>query len=516
MCRSRSQFGLSCVLLLGFVTQLAAADDVPLTGAHVLSRLARQPAAFRPPIFHMHKKMTTLQLALVVDGTTSMKRELNELATYLQDLSRLYGHKKLKDVFLAMIVYRDARSPSGPVVLLSDFTNDIEALQKKVAELKPETGEPYFPEAMDQGLHSALTALSWAGPDVKADRRILIIGDAPPYGNEHENRKYPDAELQKLATDGHVTIDAVLVNSGFPQTDDGVLGTSRETATKAAPYAREFLSALSTKTSGAFLDLWNTDQLETLLVPTLVLENLSPLPEPAPTPELTAEAWHNMLANRFASVRGERPALRGVSKLASLKPQSLTTPELFPALWSSAELKSVISDLIESLDEEPGNATIHLLLANLHAMNAAADGVEDHAQAVVEHVKLAYELKSEDLPGAVRDEIDALNELYVNGQRDAALTAFRKVNTNKAEAANPGCHLRAAWACLALEAGFWPATDNDATKSINHDRCRQLVLEIVTQWPDSVESQALKRLIEGAVAGRTEIPKALFLIPRSQ
>jgi hypothetical protein len=491
-----------------------AADPVKLTAGHFLARLARQPRAARPPLFNAAGDSTSCQIALVIDGTTSMKQELAELAGNLRDMANVISQGNPEKLQLAIIIYRDTRAPSGPVTVVSDFTRDLDLLINKVRDLKPETGEPFFPEAMDQGLHSALESLAWS-EDAQTLRRMLIIGDAPPYSDDHANRKYHDVDLHRQINDKKIRVDALLVNSGFVSTSSAEDGTSQDSATKAAPYAREFLGALATRTSGVFIDFWNVDQMATLLEPTVSLTDLAPLPATQPEPAISEEMWRTFLSRNLGSVRAERPALRGLAALTTSKLRPAEDPTLFPSVWSIPALESGLTSLEEALDEEPDNAALHLLLANIHSLLATADAFEDHSQAMLKHVALAHAAKTDATAPFVRDEIDALFALHILNDSEAAMKYFLKLNTKDAEAANPGCRKRAVWSLLALESGFWPLSGPESVKSVNKKTCQDLVFQMLKQWPDSVEGQALRKLIELAGTNPVEIPRSLFMAPRA-
>jgi hypothetical protein len=491
-----------------------AADPVKLTAGHFLARLARQPRAARPPLFNAAGEITSYQIALVIDGTTSMKQELAELPNNLRVMASVLSQGNPEKLQMAVVIYRDTRSPSGPVTVVSDFTRDLDMLVNKLRDVKAETGEPFFPEAMDQGLHSALESLAWS-EDAPTLRRMLIIGDAPPYSDDHANRKYHDVDLHRQINDKKIRVDALLVNSGFVSTSGGEDGTSQDSATKSAPYAREFLGSLATRSSGVFVDFWNADQMATLLEPTVLLTELTPLPAAQPEPTVSEEIWRTFLSRNVASVRAERPALRALAALSNSKLRPAEDSTLFPSVWSIQELESVLVGLEESLDEEPDNAALHLLLANTHSLLATADAFEDHSQSILKHVVLAHSVKTDATAPFVRDEIDALFALHILNDSEAAVKYYLKLNTKDAEAANPGCRKRAVWGLLALEAGFWPLSSPDSVKSVNKKTCQDLVFQILKQWPDSVEGQALRKLIELAGNNPVEIPRSLFMAPRA-
>jgi len=507
------------LLLLGssfLAVQTSFADEpLPLTGPRLLSRIARQPQETRPRLFDLSEAIAQTQLAIVIDGTTSMEQELSEFAHFLPDIVNLFSHDAPETLQLAVVVYRDSRSPSGPVTIVSDFTDNLDSLRDKLRKLGPESGEPYFPEALDQGLFAALDSLAWKTDDSSIARRLLIMGDAPPYADDHSNRKHHDSELDRLISKRSLRIDALLVNSGFPLTA-GTVGTSRESAIKAAPYAREFLNGLAGKTSGKFLDLWDDSQITPLQEPTVLLADLTPLPTPDPLPAVTLDLWKSFLTKHLGSVRAERPALRALTALTDLQTQSQDPPSLLPRVWPAQILSTIILDLEAALDEEPENPVLHLLLANAHTLLATADAYDDHSQAILRHVAAAHAHSTPELPAAIRDEIDALHALHILGDAAAARASFAKVNTSSAEAENPGCRLRSTWATLALELGFWPATAPMTSPDINRNNCRDLIRQILKSWPDSVEAQALRSSIDASYENRTEISRSLFNTPRAR
>src|SRR5690606_33447242 len=78
-----------------------------------------------------------------------------------------------------------------------------------------ESGAPYFREAVDQGLHFALSELNWRSPDEPGvSRWIIVAGDAPPYpdGSQARHadgskvRQHSDQQLIDLAREKQIAI----------------------------------------------------------------------------------------------------------------------------------------------------------------------------------------------------------------------------------------------------------------------------------------------------------------------
>jgi len=513
-----------CPLFSALVSNVHAADTLPLTGARLLSRIARQPWQTRSASFaRSTKPIAGCQLAIVIDGTTSMSHELADLSKLLGDLDLLYrsmtGAQQLE---IAVVVYRDTEAPSGPIAVVADFTNNIANLSVVLSKLKVESGEPYFPEAMDQGLNAATASLAWKGIESDMAHCILVIGDAPPYANDHPNRKFHDTDLDDHIAKLHIRVDAVLVNSGFPLVDDGILGTSRETAMRAAPYAREYLTSLTKKSGGTFVDLWDIPATVKLYEPLVILSGqlldapLESISKSAldPYPNPTLKTWRSALAQQLGSVRTERPVLRALTTLVNGK-LKVVNRNPFEQVWNRPDLLIAIGDLEEALDEEPDNPLLLLLLANTHSLVAQLDAVDEHAQEIVRHSSAAMPALNEKTPPAIRLEVEALYALYVTDEPDAAKVAFTALTSAEAEAANPGCRLRATWSLLALELGFWPAAKT--SKTGNEQVIRDLARRIVKHWPESFEARTLDTLHRDSMrSGQIEIPKCWFVAPRSQ
>jgi hypothetical protein len=194
-----------------------------------------------------------LELAIVVDGTDSMATELagvrRSIHQMLEDL-RLYRNNEVR---AAIVVYRDAGSKSGEVTIpLGQFTSDKATIEKAVEALQPESGEPFFHELPDLGLHRALTELPWSDDDQVA-KWILLFGDAPPYPESFDDASTPQARrriataiLISLAKRRNIRINCILCTSSdnVSEAYDGALAETRG-----------FMSALSSGTDGLMLDL---------------------------------------------------------------------------------------------------------------------------------------------------------------------------------------------------------------------------------------------------------------------
>lgn len=194
-----------------------------------------------------------LEVAIVVDGTDSMATELAGVRRSINQMLADLRTYRNNEVRAAVVVYRDAGSPSGKTeILVRDFTSDEKIIEKAVANLLPESGAPFFHELADLGLHRALTELPWTDDD-QVTKWILMFGDAPPYAESYTEANAPESYrrfatplLVNLARRKNIRINCVLCTSS-----DNV-GDSYD---QSLDQTREFMSTLSAGTDGLMLDL---------------------------------------------------------------------------------------------------------------------------------------------------------------------------------------------------------------------------------------------------------------------
>ncbi len=194
-----------------------------------------------------------LEVAIVVDGTESMASELAGVRQSIQQMIDDLRRFRQNEVRVALVIYRDAQSPSGPVtVALERFTASQEAITKAVQSLQPEPGAPYFHELPDLGVHTALSKLPWSD-DPQVSKWILLFGDAPPYRESFQDPNNPDARrrygnelLIAIAQRKNIRINCVLCTSS-----ENVV----EPYDQALSQTRAFMEALAQGTDGLMLDL---------------------------------------------------------------------------------------------------------------------------------------------------------------------------------------------------------------------------------------------------------------------
>ena len=204
-----------------------------------------------------------MEIALVVDATESMQDQLQgiqqTLSSMLDDIRRVAGD----EVYVQMVLYRDRGAASGSVsrpLGSATFIRDRQAIQAALEKLVPESGSPYFHEAVDQGLYVALHELNWSS-DERTTRWILLIGDAPPFDRGfHEpqsgaERKYATEQLVTRAQQLGIEINAIVcpTRERDQAIYDEVVGSTRF-----------FFGELTSQTGGWMLDLSDPQLLEAI------------------------------------------------------------------------------------------------------------------------------------------------------------------------------------------------------------------------------------------------------------
>ncbi len=204
-----------------------------------------------------------IEIALVVDATESMEEQLQgiqqRLLSMIDDIRRVAGD----EVYLQMVLYRDSAAPHGAVDLplgKQAFTRDTQAIETGLKQLVPQSGAPYFHEAVDQGLYTALNDLPWS-KDEQTTRWIFLVGDAPPFDrgfSEPETgaeRKYSTEQLIQRAQQLGIEINAIICPTRA--VDETIYN-------EVVGLTRFFFSELTSQTGGWMLDLSDPQLLENI------------------------------------------------------------------------------------------------------------------------------------------------------------------------------------------------------------------------------------------------------------
>lgn len=256
----KSFLSLATILLLTSGTRIRADEPEPVVSAAMRTIFSPVSVPKRKTMgllqrnfLDVGEQKTELEVAVVVDGTNSMTDELSgvrqSIHRMIADLRRLRG----EEVRVALVIYRDAGSPSGEVETpLAEFVSDEPTITRAIERLRPESGAPFFYELMDLGLHEAITRLPWS-EDPTVSKWILLFGDAPPYDITYRDDAFPKASrrfaddlLISLASQRGIQIHCVLCTS----TSD-----TKESYQTSIGQTRRVMDRLASQTGGMVLDL---------------------------------------------------------------------------------------------------------------------------------------------------------------------------------------------------------------------------------------------------------------------
>ena len=123
----------------------------------------------------------SLQLAVVIDSTESMSGEMESIRSSLPEL--LSDLSRFEDGALetTVVTYSDVGESERPATIISPgFVKDAVQMTQLLKQISTASGKPYFPEAVDLGVFTAIDQLPWS-TDENVEKWLLLIGDAPPY-----------------------------------------------------------------------------------------------------------------------------------------------------------------------------------------------------------------------------------------------------------------------------------------------------------------------------------------------
>ena len=128
---------------------------------------------------------STIDVAFALDTTGSMSEEITALRSTLQAVAA-----RAVDVRVGLVEYKDRVDEFTTRVY--PMTRSIPALSEKISLIAASGGGDY-PEAMNVGLHDAITKLEWN--DSAPARLLFVIGDAPPHPLDHDPSYADSARL---------------------------------------------------------------------------------------------------------------------------------------------------------------------------------------------------------------------------------------------------------------------------------------------------------------------------------
>jgi len=185
-------------------------------------------------------KQRDLDLVIVMDATASMIPMVNQARAGVDSLILFMGDIS-KQMRLAFVAYRD--HDNEPVWDGHPFTTDITSIRKYLFELRI-TGGADLPEAVLEGL----TATGKLGWNPKAEREVVLVGDAPP----HDQDMYQVRELLSSMRNGGVTVHAVHVPMEYPP------GMYERMPPPEAEERRQFLENYNASTARTFQEIAET------------------------------------------------------------------------------------------------------------------------------------------------------------------------------------------------------------------------------------------------------------------
>lgn len=152
------------------------------------------------------------ELVFVLDTTGSMGGLLDGAKKKIWSIANeiLKGTPK-PDLRVGLVAYRD--KGDAYVTQVTDLTADLDKIYEILLGFQAQGGGD-GPENVRQGLHDAVTKISWSA-DRKAFKVLFLVGDAPPHFDYADVPKIEDICLDAVKKD--ITINAVRCG-GDPET----------------------------------------------------------------------------------------------------------------------------------------------------------------------------------------------------------------------------------------------------------------------------------------------------------
>jgi Mg-chelatase subunit ChlD len=181
-----------------------------------------------------------IEVAFALDATGSMGPYINEARSKIREIAKgLATGEPAPEVRFALVTYRD----KGDAYLthVSKFTRDIDQMYHYL-EAAEAGGGGDLPEAVLEGLNTALTDLSWSKPDDTGVIRLLyLVGDAPPqHYADSPREEYIAAEARRR----HIVIHSIACGDGSAAVEQSFEKLPRYTEGRSFRLADSALSAL--------------------------------------------------------------------------------------------------------------------------------------------------------------------------------------------------------------------------------------------------------------------------------
>jgi hypothetical protein len=140
-----------------------------------------------------------IDVVFCIDTTASMRNDIDALK---KELTAALERLQFKNFMAGIVLYKDYFDDY--VTKIIPFTNNMETLQKNINGIKVGGGRD-IPEAVHEALYDAATQFAWKA----AERRIILIGDAPPH--PRPRGKISKEMALQAAIERNISIDALIL-----------------------------------------------------------------------------------------------------------------------------------------------------------------------------------------------------------------------------------------------------------------------------------------------------------------
>ncbi|HEY9732021.1 MAG TPA: vWA domain-containing protein [Drouetiella sp.] len=131
-----------------------------------------------PSIKIKNGKRPNLDIAFCIDTTSSMQGEIDTVKAKVKSLVTMIAQSKSRPIVrVGLVAYRDIGD--NYVTKEFPFSADINGVVRSISDLMAEGGGD-GPEAVERGLHAAITNLDWS-ENKQTAKLLFLIGDAPPH-----------------------------------------------------------------------------------------------------------------------------------------------------------------------------------------------------------------------------------------------------------------------------------------------------------------------------------------------
>lgn len=157
-----------------------------------------------------------LDVAFCIDTTSSMQGEIDTVKAKVKSMVEKLGQSKQRPIVrVGLVAYRD--NNDDYITKVFPFSENIDEVVSSISDLAAEGGGD-GPEAVDQGLHSAINDLQW-DKSKKTAKLLFLIGDAPPHAN---NSRF-DWKVESQSAIAHgIHINAIGCDSLEGYSENGV------------------------------------------------------------------------------------------------------------------------------------------------------------------------------------------------------------------------------------------------------------------------------------------------------